>query len=182
MTEKIICAGFGGQGIITLGKVIAWAGMCAGKKVTCIPKYGAEMRGGTAHCMVIISDEPISSPLVDIACTAIVMNLPSLIKFERRVEKGGVLFINSSLVQKPIEREDIQVIKIPATEIGGKLGNQQVANMVMLGAYIRHKNIIDINNAFFALERILLRAEVLHINKQAIEKGWRYYGEGEVCS
>lgn len=174
MSEKIICAGFGGQGIVTLGKMLAHTGMLEGRNVTYIPKYGAEMRGGTAHCMVIISDALISSPLVSIPDSAIIMNLPSLIKFESKVKTKGDLFLNSSLVKKEIERKDIKVIKIPATEIASKLGNKQVANMVILGAYLKQKKLFSKESAFIALEKVLNKPELLSINKQAVKEGMEY--------
>ena len=174
MTEKIICAGFGGQGIVTLGRMLAYAGMLEKRNVTCIPKYGAEMRGGTAHCMVIISDDLISSPLVNIPDSAIIMNLPSLIKFERRVKTKGDLFLNSSLIKKETERKDIKLIKISATEIAGKLGNKQVANMVILGAYLKQKKIFSKKSAFIALEKVLNKPELLPINRQAVKEGMAY--------
>ncbi len=174
MSEKIICAGFGGQGIVTLGRMLAYAGMLEGKNVTCIPKYGAEMRGGTAHCMVIISDDLISSPLVGIPDTAIIMNLPSLIKFESKVKTKGDLFLNSSLIKKETQRKDIKVIKIPATEIAAKLGNKQAANMAILGAYVKEKKIFSKKNIFIALEKVLNKLELLPINKQAVKEGMKY--------
>ena len=171
MTERIICAGFGGQGIVTLGRMLAHIGMLEKKNVTCIPKYGAEMRGGTAHCMVIISDDLISSPLVGIPDTAIIMNLPSLIKFEDVVKAEGVLFLNTSLAKKEAKREDIKTVEVPATKIADELGNKQVANMVMLGAYFKQKKMFSQESVFRALEKVLNKPELLSINKQAIQKG-----------
>ncbi len=171
MTERIICAGFGGQGIVTMGKMLAWAGILEEKNVTCIPKYGAEMRGGTAHCMVIISDNLISSPLVSVPDSAIIMNLPSLIKFEERLKAKGNLFLNSSLIKKETKRKDIKVIKIPATEIATKLGNKQVANMVMLGVYFKQKKMFSEENAIKVLKKVLNKEHLLSVNKQAIQKG-----------
>ena len=171
MTERIICAGFGGQGIVTMGKMLAWAGILEEKNVTCIPKYGAEMRGGTAHCMVIISDNLISSPLVSVPDSVIIMNLPSLIKFEERLKAKGNLFLNSSLIKKETKRKDIKVIKIPATEIATKLGNKQVANMVMLGVYFKQKKMFSEENAIKVLKKVLNKEHLLSVNKQAIQKG-----------
>ncbi|OQX53820.1 MAG: 2-oxoacid:ferredoxin oxidoreductase subunit gamma [Candidatus Omnitrophica bacterium 4484_213] len=177
MTERIICAGFGGQGIVTLGKILAHTGMLEKRNVTYIPKYGAEMRGGTAHCMVIISDNLISSPLVSVPDSAIVMNLPSLLKFEESLKAKGDLFLNSSLIKKETERKDIRVIKIPATEIATKLGNKQVANMVMLGAYFKQKRMFFEENIFIALEEVLNKPELLSINKQAVKEGMKEVSE-----
>ncbi|MCK4860128.1 MAG: 2-oxoacid:acceptor oxidoreductase family protein [Candidatus Omnitrophica bacterium] len=174
MTEKIICAGFGGQGIVTMGRMLAYAAMLEGRNVTCIPKYGAEMRGGTAHCMVIISDNLISSPLVILPDTAIIMNVASLAKFKNIVKKGGRLFLNTSLVQKEIERKDIKVIEIPATEIAVKLGQVKIANMVILGAYLKQKKMFSKESVFTALEKVLNKAELLLLNKEAIQRGIEY--------
>ena len=174
MTEKIICAGFGGQGIVTMGRMLAYAAMLEGKNVTCIPKYGAEMRGGTAHCMVILSDNLISSPLVSIPDTVIIMNMASLVKFENTIETKGFLFLNTSLVQEKVKRKDIKVIEIPATEIAVKLGQVKIANMVILGAYLKQKKMFSKESVFTALEKVLNKAELLSLNKEAIQRGMEY--------
>jgi len=135
--ERVICAGFGGQGVMSMGQLLTYAGMLEGKNVSWLPSYGPEMRGGTANCTVMISDNPIGSPLIDKNGTAaIVMNLPSLFKFEGDMEKGGKLLINSSLIDRKATRDDIDVYYIPANDIAVELGNGKVANIVMLGAFI----------------------------------------------
>lgn len=143
MDEKIIVAGFGGQGILFMGKSICQAGMQMGLNVTYFPSYGAEVRGGTANCNVILSNEIIASPIVREANTVIVMNELSLSKFESMLVKGGLLLINSSLVRIEKSRNDIHTEYIPATDLAYDLGDSRVANMVMLGKYISCKEILS---------------------------------------
>ncbi|MBP7913644.1 MAG: 2-oxoacid:acceptor oxidoreductase family protein, partial [Proteocatella sp.] len=135
MENKVICAGFGGQGVMSMGQLLAYAGMIEDKYVSWLPSYGPEMRGGTANCGVTVSDEEIGSPIItNDADIAIVMNLPSLIKFEKDVKPGGKIFINSSLIEKKVERTDIEVYYIDANKIAADIGNIKAANLVMLGA------------------------------------------------
>lgn len=137
MIEQVIMAGFGGQGVMSMGQLLAYSGMLEGKNVSWLPSYGPEMRGGTANCNVIVSDDEIGSPIVTEATAVIAMNLPSLDKFEHSVMPGGTLIINSSLIERKCSRTDIDVFYIPANEIADELGNNRVANMVMLGAYLK---------------------------------------------
>jgi 2-oxoglutarate ferredoxin oxidoreductase subunit gamma len=137
MAHEIIMAGFGGQGVMAMGKILVEAAMEEGKNVSWLPSYGPEMRGGTANCSVIVSDEPIGAPIVTEATAAIVMNRPSLDKFENDVIPGGALLINSSLIDKKATRNDIKVYYIPANDIANELGTDKVANIVMLGAYLK---------------------------------------------
>lgn len=146
MEEKIIISGFGGQGIMFLGKIICQAGMEAGLHVTYIPSYGAEVRGGTANCHVILSDKPIASPVIGKATTLIMMNEPSLVKFEPYLVSGGLLIVNSSLTNIKPERKDIQIESIPATDMAYGLGDVRVTNMVMLGKYIVCRDIVSRDN------------------------------------
>ena len=139
MTEKIILAGFGGQGVLLAGKLLCIAGMHEGKFVSHIPSYGAEMRGGTANCQVIISDEEIASPVVFHPDIAIVLNTPSLVKFEPRVRPGGVLLYNSSLIDEKPTRNDITVIDVAANEIAEKEGSSRSANMAAVGKLLAVK-------------------------------------------
>lgn len=174
MEERIVIAGFGGQGVMALGQLLTYSGMIEDKKVSWLPSYGPEMRGGTANCNVIISDEAVGSPVVVEATSAIVMNRPSLDKFEESVVPGGKLFINSSLIDKKATRDDIDVYYVPANEIADKIGNPRVANMVMLGAYLEATKAVEVDSilskAFTAVfgEK---RANLLPINKEAMEKG-----------
>ena len=141
--ERIICAGFGGQGIMILGKLIAYSGMRNNLNVTWMPSYGAEVRGGTAHCTVIFSNGEIASPTVLMCDTAIIMNGPSLDKFIKKITPGGLLILNSSLADAPIKRKDIKVIRVPMTDIAHSLGNVRVANIVSLGVYMKEKNLFS---------------------------------------
>jgi 2-oxoglutarate ferredoxin oxidoreductase subunit gamma len=134
MNHEIIMSGFGGQGVMVMGQVLTYAGMLAGAKVSWIPSYGPEMRGGTANCSVIISEEPIGSPIVVEPTALVAMNLPSLEKFESSLSPGGILVVNSSLVDHQSKRDDITVYKVPANDIASNLGNARMANMVALGA------------------------------------------------
>jgi len=143
MREDVICAGFGGQGIMLLGKFIAYGAMNKGLHVTWMPSYGAEVRGGTAHSMVIVSDKRIASPILDLCDTAIIMNKPSLGKFLSRIKPGGMLILNTSIAASKISRKDIKVIKVPMTAIAHKLGNVRVANMAALGAYMKRKKLFS---------------------------------------
>ena len=140
MNEYIICAGFGGQGIMTLGKVLATAGMIAGYHVTWMPSYGAEVRGGTANAKVCISDEPVAMPSFDIGSTAFLMNGPSLDKFEEKILPGGLVIINSSMIKREAKRKDLEVIAVPLTDEAIQIGNVKVANIIAAGIYITKKN------------------------------------------
>ena len=171
--EELVAAGFGGQGIMLLGKLIASAGMLEGRHVTYIPSYGAEVRGGTAHCNVIVSDEEIASPIIGRPATAIVMNHPSLVKFEPRVREDGLLVVNSTLTLEPPTREDLEIALVPATETADKLGAIQAANMVMLGAYLARKPIVSAETIVEVLRRILpkRRHHLIGINEEALKSG-----------
>lgn len=136
MKKKMFFAGSGGQGALTIGQMIAKAGMDEGNEVTWLPSYGPEMRGGTANCTVIISDKRISCPLINEADVLVVMNLPSLRKFESMVVPGGIIFINSSIVPETSTRTDVKIIEIPANDKAAEIGNPRAANIVMLGAIL----------------------------------------------
>ena len=135
MTNEIIISGFGGQGVMAIGKTLTEAGMKEGMEVSWLPSYGPEMRGGTANCSVVLSDESIVSPIVLEPTELIAMNLPSLLKFESLVKPGGTIFVNSSVVDKKVERTDVKAVYVDCIKIADELGNSKVANMVMLGAY-----------------------------------------------
>lgn len=174
LNEKVICAGFGGQGIMLMGQLMTYAGMLEGKQVSWLPSYGPEMRGGTANCNVMISDKPIGSPVInDDATCAIVMNLPSLDKFEVNVVKNGYLLVNSSLIEKKTSRDDVHAFYIPANEIALELGNPRAANMVMLGAYIELTKAVTTDMVMKALEKTFgpAKAHLLPLNEQALKKG-----------
>lgn len=174
LKEKIICAGFGGQGVMSMGQMLTYAGMIEDKQVSWLPSYGPEMRGGTANCNVIVSDSLIGSPIIsDDATCAIVMNLPSLDKFEADLEAKGRLLINSSLIEKKASRDDVEAFYIPANEIAIELGNSKVANMVMLGAYIELTKAVTFESLHKALQKVFgeRKAHLIEINEKALQKG-----------
>ena len=173
MLDEIIIAGFGGQGVLLMGRLIAQAGMLEGKHVAWMPSYGPEMRGGTANCTVIVSSEEVASPVVPNPITLIAMNQPSLDKFEPMVVKDGIIVVNQSLVSRDISRDDIQVVKVPANDIANELGNLRVANMVALGTYIAKSKSVKMETIFDALEQILdkWQDKIIALNKEALNRG-----------
>ncbi|MBU1564159.1 MAG: 2-oxoacid:acceptor oxidoreductase family protein [Proteobacteria bacterium] len=174
INERILCAGFGGQGVMSIGQLLAYAGMLEDKHVTWLPSYGPEMRGGTAYCSVVVSDKPVGSPIVTGNATCvIVMNLPSLLKFEASVKPGGLLLINSSLIDKPVDRQDIEVYGILANELAVKCGIPRAANMVMLGAYLALAGPVRIESIALAFKKVFgAKAErLLDPNIQALHLG-----------
>ncbi len=173
MNERIIIAGFGGQGVLSMGKMLVESAMAEGRHVTWLPSYGPEMRGGTSNCHVNISDEEIGSPVIESATTVIVMNQPSLDKFQTAVEPGGMLFINSSIIESKSTRDDIKVFYIPANDIAMELGSMQIANMAMLGAYLAATGIVSSETLIAQLAEVLgeRKAHLVPLNRQAIEKG-----------
>lgn len=172
MIERIIIAGSGGQGIMLLGKVLAEAVVKENKHITWLPAYGAEVRGGTAHCMVVISDTEIGSPYVGKADTLIIMNGPAQERFKDRIKNKGLLIINASLASKGIDKH-AHILKYPFTDIAAELGNIKVANMVALGCYVAQKKIVDIKNIFRVIEEIAPedKKHLIRINKQAVSSG-----------
>ena len=173
MTLDVIMAGFGGQGVMLMGQLLTYAGMVLGKQVSWMPSYGPEMRGGTANCTVIVSDEEIGSPVVTRPDVVIALNLPSLDKFEEVVEVGGVLIYNSSLIKRRPPRTDIRVIEIAANDIAAELGNPRVANMVALGALLEATRVVSDESMEQALRKALPahRQDMLPLNMQAISRG-----------
>ena len=172
--EEILCAGFGGQGIMFMGKLLAAAGLMDGQYVTWMPSYGAEVRGGTAYSMTKISKDEIASPIVTDPDVLVVMNKPSLIKYEGKLKKGGILIANRSLVGNFPKRKGIKVINIPMTEIAHKLGDIRCANMVAIGALAKRSKMISIRNIANALKEAFRDKEELFTrNKKALEKGYK---------
>jgi 2-oxoglutarate ferredoxin oxidoreductase subunit gamma len=135
--EKLIVAGFGGQGVLSLGQMIAYAAMYQGKEVTWLPSYGPEMRGGTANCSVVVDDKAVASPVIAQPDTLIAMNKPSLDKFLSKVKSGGRVIINSSLIKDKVDREDVKVVYVDANAVAHEIGNDKASNLVVLGAYIK---------------------------------------------
>lgn len=161
MLEEILIAGFGGQGVMSLGQLIAYAGMLEGKGVSWLPSYGPEQRGGTANCAVVVSDEPVGSPLVTTPSTAVVLNNPSFDKFEPRVRPGGLLIINSSLVTRVSNRKDIKVIEVSATDMANDLGNARVANMILLGAFLEMTKIVSTESVIESLKKSFPKISII---------------------
>ncbi|MBW5381855.1 2-oxoacid:acceptor oxidoreductase family protein [Brachyspira pilosicoli] len=173
-TERLIFAGFGGQGVMSMGQMIAYAGMIENKHVTWCPSYGPEMRGGTANCSVVVSNELVGSPIVSHDATAaVIMNLPSLTKFEKDVLPNGVLLINSSLIEKKASRNDIRVAYVEANKIAGDIGNPKAANMVMLGALLTLQNIVSFDSIQQAFLKVFgeRKKEFLPGNEKALNAG-----------
>jgi len=176
MTSKILIAGFGGQGILFAGKVLAYKGLVEGKQLSWLPSYGPEMRGGTANCNVIISDEPVGSPIVDNPDVLIVMNLPSLDKYENAAEKGAKIFVDSTLISRKVERDDVDVYYIPATKMAQELGVPTLANMIILGKVIREAGVVSFDGMDEALRKVVSarKAHLIDVNLKAIKAGYDY--------
>ena len=171
--HQIVIAGFGGQGLLFSGKVLAYAGLIEGRELSWLPSYGPEMRGGTANCSVIVSDDPVASPLVDMADCVVAMNRPSLDKFESHVKPGGVLVINSSIIDRKAERDDIQVVYCDANGIAESVGNPKGANVAILGALMEKTPVVS-NEILGEAIRIELgerKAKFLEGNMKALEAG-----------
>jgi 2-oxoglutarate ferredoxin oxidoreductase subunit gamma len=186
---RVLVAGFGGQGVLLLGRLIAYGGMMEGKEVTCFPSYGAEMRGGTANSTIIVSDEMIGSPIVENPDIFIAMNEASLKRFQPKLKANGLLIYDSSLIKSPVIRSDISAVDIPATVIAASIGGKEPshkaalaasqvrsANMVMLGALLAETGILKGESAMNALERLTSgkNRKMLEGNKEAIRRGIRY--------
>ncbi|MGQ9847125.1 MAG: 2-oxoacid:acceptor oxidoreductase family protein [Bacteroidales bacterium] len=173
MTEEIIIAGFGGQGVLSMGKILAYSGIMQNKEVSWMPSYGPEMRGGTANVTVIISDERISSPIVNEFDTAIILNQQSMDKFEKTVKSGGTLIYDPNGITHHPTRKDIKIYSINATEEASKMGNTKIFNMIILGGYLKIKPIVDIENVVKGLEKSLPKRHhnLIPENKAAILKG-----------
>ncbi|NYB75511.1 2-oxoacid:acceptor oxidoreductase family protein [Sedimentibacter hydroxybenzoicus DSM 7310] len=174
MEQKVIMAGFGGQGIMAIGKLLAYAGMLENRNVTWMPSYGPEMRGGTANCAVVVSDDEVGSPLISRDGTAaIVMNLPSMTKFEKELVTGGKLIINKSLIDAKPTRTDIDAYYVNANELAMELGNAKVANMVMLGAYLELAKTIETESVLQAFVKVFgeEKSHLVPLNKEALIKG-----------
>ncbi|MFR6023619.1 MAG: 2-oxoacid:acceptor oxidoreductase family protein [Oscillospiraceae bacterium] len=180
MKEQCIFAGFGGQGMLLIGKFLAEAGMETGKHVSWLPSYGPEMRGGTANCSVVVSDRPVASPLINVADTVLAMNKPSLLKFEGSVKAGGLLLVNSSIIDIKTSREDVDAVYIPCNEIAESIGNLKGPNVVFLGAYIAKKPDVISEDAIINAMRIELgekKAKFLDGNIKALQAGMAYVKE-----
>lgn len=173
MLIKTVFAGFGGQGVLSMGLNLAQAALLEGKNVTYLPSYGAEVRGGTANCTVAVSDEEIASPVASSPDFIIAMNQPSMVRFQNQIQSGGVLFINSSLIETEISRGDVEIIKVPANSIAEQLGSARSANMVMLGAFTKKSNIVSISSVIEGLKSALKKKQkLIAVNTTALMAGY----------
>jgi 2-oxoglutarate ferredoxin oxidoreductase subunit gamma len=179
MQTEVVIAGFGGQGVLFAGQILAYAAMDAGKEVTWIPSYGPEMRGGTANCTVVIADEEIGSPLVRHPRGLIAMNLPSLDKYEHQIQPEGIIIINTSLVDRRLVRDDLKSVYLPANEIAESLGEKRLANIVLLGALITNLPVLDVSN----IEQSIIdhlpekHRDLLPSNLQALKLGAEFVSQ-----
>ena len=172
INESILCAGFGGQGIMVLGRVLANGGMEAGYQVTWLPAYGAEVRGGTAYSMIKISSEPIGSPVVFPAGTAIIMNEPSLDRFEGEVAAGGLMILNTSMIGRAVKRRDVEVLGYPLTEEAMAIGTKKVANIIAAGIFMARKGIVSRKTMVKVIEEMAGgRKELVEVNIRALDRG-----------
>ena len=172
MHEDVIMAGFGGQGIMAMGQILAYAALDQGRQVLWMPAYGPETRGGFANCTVIISNEEIGSPVVAHTRSLIIMNLPSLDRFEAGLKTGGLMILNTSLVNRAVTRSDIRVIPVAATEVATELGNVRAANMVALGAYLAASGIMPMAPVEKALAKVFEgKPAVIELNLKALSRG-----------
>ena len=180
MLIKTIFSGFGGQGVLMIGYVMAVSAMRDGMNVTYLPAYGAEVRGGTANCTVSISDEEIASPVASSPDYVVVFNKPSLVKYEGQIKAGGTLFVNSDLVDMESGRDDIEIFKIPAITMAKELGDERSMNMIMLGAYIAKIKIISIDSLMNGLAEVVKakNASRTEINRKGLEMGEQYVLKG----
>jgi 2-oxoglutarate ferredoxin oxidoreductase subunit gamma len=173
MHTEIILAGFGGQGVLLIGKMLAYAAMKMGREVTWMPAYGPEMRGGTCNCTVVLSDRPIGSPISKSPHGLIALNLPSLDKFEDTVRPGGVIVVNTSLINRLPHRTDVTVVAVPANEVAIECGSPKAANMVTLGAYLGASSIVDLDQVkAIVTESFAAKPKLIEINHAALSRGF----------
>lgn len=168
-TYKMFFAGSGGQGVLMMGQIVTYAAMLEGKEATFLPSYGPEMRGGTANCTVVVSDKPVACPIIYEADIAVVMNLPSMDKFEPLLKVGGSLFYNRSLIDRAPQRTDITAVSVSVAERAAALGNDKVANMVMLGEVVRGTGVVSVESVFHVFDKVFSgrKAALIPLNKQA---------------
>lgn len=174
MTTNILLAGFGGQGILFAGKFLAYKGLTEGRELSWLPSYGPEMRGGTANCSVILSDEPIGSPIVSAPDVLIAMNRPSLDKYEASVVPGGSIFVDSTLIDRMVDRNDVKVFYVPSTALAQQIGAPTLANMIMVGKVIKETGAVSYDNLDAALNKVVSarHRDLYDINLKAINTGY----------
>jgi 2-oxoglutarate ferredoxin oxidoreductase subunit gamma len=173
---QVLFAGFGGQGVLAMAKFLAHAALGTGKNVSWLPSYGAEMRGGTANCLVTIADEEICSPLTENPSTAVILNRPSLDRFEDKIKPNGVVLLNSSLVDRTPQRDDLRVLQLPVNKIADEMGNSRGANMILLGAYLKKTAIVSIDEALEHFNDIFegKKSTTIEKNREAFLTGVEY--------
>ena len=172
MQHEMIFAVFCGQGVLLIGKMIAYAGVNSGKEVSWLPSYGPEMRGGTANCTVVVADEPVGSPVVASPWAVVAMNLPSLDKFEPTVAPGGVLVINTSLINRPAVRTDVRVVNVAANEICNELGNPKGANMVTVGCFVGATEVVPVQQMEDLIrETFAAKPKLIDVNVECFRRG-----------
>lgn len=172
---EVTFAGFGGQGILTAGQLLAYAGIHEGKQVVWIPSYGPEMRGGTAYCTVVVSDSRIGSPIINTPLGLVAFNRPSLEKFSTRVRPGGTIIVNSSLIDITSNRNDVAEILVPANDIALKAGNVKTVNMIMLGAFVGATEIVAYNSLIdLVQEKMGKKKDLLEMNLRVVEEGYQF--------
>lgn len=173
MLEEIVFAGFGGQGVLSLGQIVSYSAMNENREVCWMPSYGPEMRGGTANCIVSVSDEPISSPILASFDTAIVLNQPSFEKFESAIKPGGLLIYDSTTIKLKSKRDDITIVPVEASDMANGLGNIKMMGMILLGAYIKKKGVVKEDTILETLKKVLPERHhhLIPLNKEALGKG-----------
>lgn len=176
MNMQILIAGFGGQGVLFAGKFLATKGLIEGKNVSWLPSYGPEMRGGTANCSVIISDDPVGSPIVSEPNCLIAMNLPSLRRYENSVVPGGTILVDSTLIEEKVERKDVSVFYVPATKLAKDEGFATLANMILCGKLIKESADMEFKNTAEALKKVIppRKANLLDVNLNALKVGYDF--------
>ena len=175
-TANILLAGFGGQGILFAGKFLAYSGLYEEKEISWLPSYGPEMRGGTSNCSVIISDSPVGSPIVNNPDILLVMNVPSLDKFEDAVVPGGKIFVDSTLIERKVKREDVEVFYVPATKMAADAGVPTLANMILVGKIIKETGVVSFDNMDGVLKKVVpaRKPELFDLNKKALDAGYNF--------
>lgn len=176
MLLKTIFSGFGGQGVLMMGYVLAWAGMHEDKHVTFLPAYGAEMRGGTANCTVVISDQEIASPIASFPECVVAMNYPSMVKYQNSVKAGGYMFLNKDLIDEGPARHDFQVVQVPANSLAHEMGNDRVLNMIMLGAMVAITGMVSGKSLSDAVGTVMQGKQraLIEVNQKALLKGAKF--------
>ncbi len=180
--KKTVFAGFGGQGVLMMGYVFAVAAMRDGREVTYLPAYGAEMRGGTANCTVAVSGEEIFSPVASAPDFAVIMNTPSLLKYEGIMHGEGTIFLNGDHVTEDLTRDDLTAIRIPAVQIAEELGTERIINMIMLGAFVAHTRITSLDSIMKGLAEIVKdhQAAIMKLNRRGLDRGAEYILKGNL--